>query len=187
MTTIENLEKDQVIVIDGKEHSVKFSATLHSLVQMDGQGAWVRSGKSYRAIYAGGVWFMSLPLKEGGKTRWFRMELKEAGSGLGGFFLGSKEDPGPGRKFAKTQERGEVRFDLFKESWLMTDIGTFDVEADGFSEIMKNGDRLYYLVSTQGEERIFLYLDARPKEAQGIGAAFVGVAFNPETEIESIL
>lgn len=185
MKTLDVLGINNVLTIDGKEYTIRFSATLHDLVQRNGSKEWEKSGKTYSAFCIGKDWVMSLPTKEGGKKEWFRLQVKEEGSTLGGFFLGTSEAPGPARQFARTKERGQVEYDMFGEKWQITDIGAFDIESDGNSDLIKRNDRLYYIISLN--ERIFLYLDARPKEAKGIGASFVGKKFNPETDIESIL
>lgn len=184
---LERIVANQAVLLGGLDLTVKLSAQMHSMIQRNGSSEWVRSGKSYTAISLGNFWIMSLPVKEGGKTKWFKLSVKEDGSSLGQYFLGTKDAPGPARQFARTKETGNIDFEMSGEKWKMTDIGTFDIEATGKSELIQNGDRQYYIISVQNEDRILLYLDARPGESKGIGGCFVGEAFNPETEIESTL
>lgn len=56
----------------------------------------------------------------------------------------------------------------FDKNWSIVDIGAFSIYCKGKSEILKNGDRIYF-VTSKGQGEWLLYLDARQKEAKGCG------------------
>ena len=186
---LSKLKAGQAISIEGKEKTVKFVGTLNEMIQRSGSTEWVKGGKWFKVIFvSGGIWFANIPSEESGRYVWLLLEQKRYSSNLRQFYKGgdSLETWGVARKFAKSEQKEPIPYELDGQKWEVVDIGTFQVEGDGDSETAKNGDRLYF-VTSKGISNWLLYLDARPGESKGTGGLFEGKEFNPNELIESVL
>lgn len=178
---------------EGKERQILASISLHEMTQRYEKAPWTKTGSvSKGLVLAGKVFIFKMPSQEGGKPTW--LKAKEIDTlPLGQFYLGSKENPGPGRQFFRNKQSSPVPYELPNDlmpgiTWQVVDIGTLDVESDGESENFQNGDRLYFVTSREkGGQRWLLYLDARKGEAVGTGGTFLCEPFEPSVDMTDIL
>ena len=188
---LETLPVSSMLKMEGKESTVTASITFYELYQASGSSSWVRQGKHSRGLVLNrNIFLLRLPLEEGGKYFWLKLAPHKKTSNLRAFYKGgdSPGEWGPARRFAKQNQSGEVRYQLFETQWIVKDIGKFEVVSDGETTWMTSGDQLYFVTSqSTQDQRWLIYLDARPGEAQGTGGAFVGEAFNPSETVEEVL
>lgn len=188
---LEELRAGQAVTVGGKDLTVKFAATLHELCQQNGSKEWVPNGRQSRAIMlADGRWMLRFHTKEGGGYTWLLATVKDGSSSFSQFYKGgdSPADWGPARKFARSEQKDDVRYDLYNREWKLADIGAIEIESDGESEMLENGDRIHFVTSQDRESGDWLiYLDARHSEAKGTGAMMLGQELDPESAIEGIL
>lgn len=178
---------------EGKERQILASVSLYEMTQRYEKSPWTKTGSVSKVlVLAGSVFIFKMPSREGGKPTWLKAEEIDA-LPLGAFYLGSKDDPGPGRQFFRNKQTSPVPYELPNNltpglTWEVIDIGTLDVESDGESENFQGGDRLYFVTSRErGGKKWLLYLDARKGEARGTGGTFLCEPFEPSVEMTEIL
>lgn len=184
------LEKNNFdsVTMDGKELTVTSKVSLWEMFQRPPDKTWIKGSKKSLAFQlANDMWIFKIPAKEGGEYVWIKAKLVEKGSVLASFYKGgdSPDTYGPAKAFAKNNQTREIDYNLYDKNWKVIDIGTFFIEGEA-EELLKDGDRIYFVTSKNGNERLF-YLDSRKGEANGCGGVFIGEVFNPDVDIQSVL
>ena len=179
----------QAVTLGGKTRTILASIFLHELYQREGSKEWTRRGKTSKGIFlAGDIWILKVPSTEGGGYEWLKLSPIKPPSNLRGFYKGgdSSESWGPARKFAKLGQEEPVSYSLLGKEWDVVDIGAFEAEVSGKTEVSETGDRFYFVTSRKENEWL-VYLDSRTGEAKGTGGLFLGNSFEPNETIEEIL
>ncbi|MDO8668859.1 MAG: hypothetical protein Q7K65_01020 [Candidatus Buchananbacteria bacterium] len=184
----------QTITLIGEpERAVQSSIILNEMYQSSSNAPWSRTGSSSKAlVLSGGIWIFKIPSREAGRPTW--LKGKEISStGLGRFYKGTSEAPGPARIFKQNDQTDPVPYSLPNNLtpniiWEVVDIGTFDAEVDRENDNINSGDRLYFVTSKeQNGQRWLIYLDARKGEAKGSGGLFSLEEFEPSVDVTDLL
>lgn len=180
--------------IDGSDEQVQGSVMLLELkffgtdkndkVHVDPQ-----SGdrlREFRALsLAGNQLLVEHPSGEGRPLKFFLYDDKsdEVPLGFAEYVKGTKEEPGPGKRFAESDQRADVEMDALEKSWKLQDIIWVDVELGSGRFFVEDGARVVMLLA-RNEDEWLLWADLR--SGGGSDVLWVGRQFDPDVEIEVV-
>ncbi|MGB3905110.1 MAG: hypothetical protein WBB22_09320 [Anaerolineae bacterium] len=183
---LERIDTGQFVVHLGSSLQVVATITLSELQKFGGpKGSWRPTGRKLKLVeLAGDRLIAHMPRGEGEQPQWFMMQ-RGAARGLTQFMAGTKQKPGPARRFAASDQLGDSQFDWADADWKMTDIGTFDFQARGDGFLSGSGRCRHTMAEEVGGNRWFLFFDLM--QGSGSDTLWIGQLIDPEVDIEDIL
>lgn len=152
-----------------------------------------RSGATLREFKAvtlsGNRLLVEHPESEGGPLRFFLYESERTPAGFPEMLSGTREEPGPAARFAKSGQSGEVTLEALGRTWQLKDIIWVDVENESgrlFVRPDHGGKKarvaMLLSVNTANADEWMLFADLR--SGQGSDTLWVGRQFDPGIDIE---
>ena len=176
------------------ERRVLAALTFHEMTQeLRGEkpsGPWIRSGRaSELRVLAGDVYIFRIPSHEDGAPIWLKAQPLSTRTNLTSFYRGTKQRPGPARKFKNLGQGESVPYRLPRnqppeKKWEIVDIGRFGVETSDECDLAHDGDGLPFVTSREVDGPGWLiFLSAGKPLSTGTGGLFLAEEFNPNTDI----
>jgi hypothetical protein len=197
---IRSARRGDFISIEGREEQVKARARLLELKffgsdKNDKRHVDPNTGDKLREFLAlrlaGKQLLIKHPCAEGGSLAFFLYEdhSDDIPKGFTEYLKGSREDPGPAKRFSDSNQQAEVTFDAAGRSWMLQDLIWVDVESEKGKFFVENSSdgkpaRLVMLLgrNTADEEEWALFAEVR--NGEGGNTLWIGRRFDPEIDID---